>query len=254
LIFNKIKIKEVRKMGKVCTILAAAGQGKRLGKQTPKVFIMLGNHPIIYYSLKILSESGLIDYILVVVGRDSIAYCEREVIQKYQFKKVNKVIEGGEHRQDSVYNGLKEVLPNTDLILIHDAARPFITHQLIEKTIADAKEVGAAIVGVPPVDTIKTINGGQWIEETLSRDSLVAIQTPQVFKYELLKDAYEKAYQDNFYATDDALLVRRLGGRVKLVNGDYENIKITFPHDLLVAEAILKIRSDKSCRIDNALG
>jgi 2-C-methyl-D-erythritol 4-phosphate cytidylyltransferase len=236
---------------KICAILAAAGQGKRLGKQTPKPFIMLCNHPMIYYSLKVLSESNLIDYILVVVAKDNIAYCQREIVEKYKFKKVAKVVEGGRHRQDSVYNGLKEVLPDTDLVLIHDSARPFITHQLIEDTIADAKDIGAAIVGVPPIDTVKSINDGQWIEETWDRDSLVMIQTPQVFKYALLKDAYEKAYQDNFLATDDALLVRRLGGKVKLVKGDYENIKITVPHDLLVAEAILKLRGKKNCDTSN---
>ncbi|MEW6096000.1 MAG: 2-C-methyl-D-erythritol 4-phosphate cytidylyltransferase [bacterium] len=230
---------------KVCAILAAAGQGKRLGKPIPKAVVMLSNHPMIYYSLKVLSESELIDYILVVVPKEGIAYCQREVVEKYKFAKVDKVIEGGKHRQDSIYNGLKEVLPNTDLILIHDGVRPFVTHQLIEETIADAKEVGAAIVGVPPIDTIKSINNGQWIEETWDRDSIVMIQTPQAFKYDILKDAYEKAYQDNFYATDDALLVRRLGGRVKLVKGDYENIKITVPHDLLAAEAILKLRESK---------
>lgn len=227
---------------KICAILLAAGEGKRLGKQTPKPFIMLCNHPMIYYSLKVLSEAMLIDYILVVVGKENIAYTQREIVEKYNFKKVNKVIEGGRQRQDSVYNGLKEILPDTALVLIHDSARPLVSHQLIKRVIADAKEVGAAIVGVPPVDTIKSINDGKWIEETWDRNSLVSIQTPQAFKYDLLKDAYDKAYQDNFYATDDSLLIRRLGGKVKLVEGDYENIKITFPLDLLIAEQILKLR------------
>lgn len=231
---------------KICAILAAAGKGERLGQGMPKPFIMLQNHPLIYYPLKVLSESELIDYILVVVAKDNIAYCQREVIEKYNLTKVNKVIEGGAQRQDSVYNGLKEVLPETDLVVIHDGARPFLTHQLIEETIREAQNIGAAIVGVTPTDTIKSINGGVWIEETWDRDSMVMIQTPQVFKYTLLKDAYEKAYEDNFLATDDALLIRRLGGRVKLVKGDDENIKITFPHDLLVAEAILKFRGEQN--------
>jgi len=232
-------------MNKVGAILAAAGKGERLGKDVPKPFIILHHHPMIYYPLKVLSESELIDYILIVVTKDNIAYCQREVVEKYNFTKVNNVIAGGKERQDSVYNGLKEVLPDTDLVVIHDGARPFITHQLIEETIRTAQESGAAIVGVPPTDTIKSINGSVWIEETWPRDSLVIIQTPQVFKYALIKDAYEKAYQDNFYATDDALLIRRLGGRVKLVKGNYENIKITFPHDLLLAEVMLKVREEK---------
>lgn len=227
---------------KVCAIVAAAGQGKRLGTQIPKPFVMLNNYPIIYYSLNVLSESEVIDYILVIVAKDRVVYCQQEVVEKYKFSKIYNVIEGGEHRQDSIYNGLKKVLPDTDLILIHDGARPFVTHQLIERTIAEAKEIGAAIVGVPPVDTIKSINDEQWVGETLDRDKLVMIQTPQVFRYTLLKDAYEKAYQENFYATDDALLVKRIGGKIKLVDGDYENIKITVPYDLLVAEAILKHR------------
>lgn len=231
---------------KTCAILVAAGKGERLCQKIPKPFVMLNDRPMIYYSLNVLSESELIDHILVVVAKDNIAYCQREIVEKYEFTKIDKIIEGGAQRQDSVYNGLKAVLPDTDLILIHDGARPFVTHQLIEETIVSAKEAGAAIVGVSPVDTIKSINGGQWIEETLARESLVMIQTPQVFNYALLKDAYEKAYQDNFYATDDALLVRRLGGMVKLVKGDYENIKITFPYDLLTAEVILKIRSEKN--------
>lgn len=227
---------------KVCAIVAAAGRGKRLGTQIPKPFVMLNNYPIIYYSLNVLSESEVIDYILVIVAKDRVVYCQQEVVEKYKFSKIYNVIEGGEHRQDSIYNGLKKVLPDTDLILIHDGARPFVTHQLIERTIAEAKEIGAAIVGVPPVDTIKSINDEQWVGETLDRDKLVMIQTPQVFRYTLLKDAYEKAYQENFYATDDALLVKRIGGKIKLVDGDYENIKITVPYDLLVAEAILKHR------------
>lgn len=233
-------------MGKTCAIVPAAGRGERLTKDTPKPFIILNNHPVIYYSLKVLFESELIDYILVVVAKDNIAYCQREIIEKYNFNKVHNVVEGGEQRQDSVYNGLREVLPDTDLILIHDGARPFVTHRLIEESIREAQHTGAAIVGVPPTDTIKSINGGEWIEETWDRDSLIMIQTPQVFKFDLIQNAYQRAYQDNFLATDDALLIRRLGGKVKLVKGDYENIKITFPHDLLVAEAILKVRGEKS--------
>ncbi|MDI6735714.1 MAG: 2-C-methyl-D-erythritol 4-phosphate cytidylyltransferase [bacterium] len=231
---------------KVGAILAAGGKGVRLGNQTPKPFIMFNHHPLIYYSLKVLSTSALVDYILVVVEREHIAYCQREIVEKYQFTKVFKIVEGGKERQDSVYNGLKEITPDTELVLIHDGARPFVSQQLIEETIFAAKETGAAVPGLSPTDTIKSINHGQWVEETLDRDSLVMIQTPQVFKYELLKDAYEKAYEDNFYATDDALLVRRLGGKVKLVKGAPENIKITFPHDLLVAKAILTLRSDKN--------
>lgn len=229
-------------MGKTCAILLAAGRGERLTTQIPKPFIILHHHPLIYYSLRVLSESDLIDSILVVVAKDNIAYCQREVIEKYNFTKVTEVIVGGEERQDSVYNALKEILPETEIVLIHDGVRPFVTHHLIEETIRQAKNSGAAIVGVTPTDTIKSVNGGEWIEETWPRNSAVIIQTPQVFKYHLIKDAYDKAYQDNFYATDDALLIRRLGGRVKLVKGEYENIKITFPHDLLLAEAILKMR------------
>lgn len=235
-------------MGKTCAIVAAAGRGERLTQETPKPFIILHNHPLIYYPLKVLSESDLIDYILVVVATDNIAYCQREIIEKYKFTKVSNVIAGGQERQDSVYNGLKGVVPETDIVLIHDGARPFVTHQLIEETIRETKNTDAAIVGVTPTDTIKSINNGNWIEETWPRENLVMIQTPQVFRYTLIKEAYEKAYQDNFYATDDALLIRRLGKKVKLVKGDYENIKITFPQDLLVAETILKMR-EKEKRI-----
>ena len=230
---------------KIGAILAAGGKGIRLGNQTPKPFILLNHHPLIYYSLKVLSASALVDYILVVVEREHIAYCQREIVEKYRFTKVDKVVEGGKERQDSVYNGLKELHPGTELVLIHDGARPFVSQQLIEETILVAQEVGAAIPGVSPTDTIKSINDGQWIEETLDRDSLIMIQTPQVFKYDLLKDAYEKAYQDNFYATDDALLIRRLGGSVKLVKGDYGNIKVTFPYDLKIAEKVLNVRRGK---------
>ncbi|MEW6607014.1 MAG: 2-C-methyl-D-erythritol 4-phosphate cytidylyltransferase [bacterium] len=227
---------------KICAILVAAGKGERMSSQIPKSFIMINNHPLIYYPLKILSESISIDYIILVVPQDDIAYTQREIVEKYRFIKVNEVIPGGEQRQDSVYNGLRKVLPETELVLIHDGARPFITQRLIDETIAEARQTGGAIPGVTPVDTIKSINGGEWIEETWDRDSLVMIQTPQVFKYDLIRDAYEKAYQDNFYATDDALLIRRLGGKVKWVKGDYENIKITVPQDILVAKAILKDR------------
>ena len=163
-----------------------------------------------------------------------------EIINKYHFENI-KIAYGGEERQDSIYNGLQKVDKNCDIVLIHDGARPFVSHSIIDESIKVAQEKQAAVVGVPVRDTIKVVEDGI-VKHSPQRSTLWSAQTPQTFKYDLIMRAYEEAYKHNYYGTDDAMLVEHLGQSVSMVMGSYENIKITNPEDINVAEQILELR------------
>ena len=213
---------------KIAVIIAAGGTGKRMGQ--PKQFLPLAGKAVIAWTLEVFQKIKSIEQIVLVVAEEEL---ERA-------KNLNvPVVEGGEQRGDSVKSGLKAVSPDTDLVIIHDGARPLITPDIIEKAISEAKEHGAAVVGVPVKDTIKRVGDDLMIKETVDRQILWQAQTPQVFKYEIITRAYAKKRS----ATDDAKLVEDLGIKVKMVMGSYENIKITTPEDLIVAEAILRSRN-----------
>jgi 2-C-methyl-D-erythritol 4-phosphate cytidylyltransferase len=218
-------------------IILAAGRGSRLGASVPKPLVKIGAKPVIVYSLSVLNKHPDIDQIVVVVS----ARNQRQIaqaIKNYSFKKINCFVLGGRRRQDSVYNGLKKISPGSDWVLIHDSARPFIDPQSISKVILAAKKTGAAILAVKSKATIKFSRRDNVVEETLDRDKLWEVQTPQVFKKELILAAYKKFSRIN--VTDDATLVEKLGKTVKLVSGSYKNIKITTAEDLLVANLIAK--------------
>lgn len=219
-------------------IIAAGGCGKRMNSSTSKQFLRIKGHPIIYYTLKIFESLNFIDEIILVIGSDDKRQAE-EIVSYYKFKKV-KIVIGGKERQDSVYNGLKKLSPKTDIVIIHDGVRPFVTKKMIIESIKSAQSFGAVGVAVPVKDTIKVIGNNNLIKDTPTRSNLRAIQTPQVFKYDLIMRAYEKAFEDGFYGTDDTVLVERLGCPVKLIDGSYENIKITTPEDILIAETFVK--------------
>jgi 2-C-methyl-D-erythritol 4-phosphate cytidylyltransferase len=157
-------------------------------------------------------------------------------------RQVVSIVEGGSERQDSVYNGLKAIHNDCDIVLIHDGARPFVTHNIIEEGINIANKTGACIAAVPVKDTIKVASENMDVVNTPNREALWAVQTPQFFKYQLLMGAYEKLQNSNLKATDDAMLIEELGYPVKIINGSYENIKITTPEDLILGEGILKKR------------
>lgn len=204
----------------------------------PKQYLPVGGKPIFYHTLKKFEACDLVDAIIVVVARDWMMHVSTEIVDKYGFQKVSKVVDGGGERQDSVRAGL-QAAESSDWVAIHDAVRPFISTQKLEEVIQAGKKFGAAILAVPPRDTIKIEQSG-FVETTPERNRLWAVQTPQVFGYEVLLSAYQQAMNDNFMSTDDSALVERMGHKVKIVEGEASNIKITVPLDLKLAEMIIE--------------
>ena len=221
----------------VSAIILAGGKGKRMGKDISKQFILVKDKPIIYYTIKKFSDCQLIDEIILVLPKDEIEYCKKEVLEKYSLK-VDKIIAGGKERQDSVYNGLK-ALKNSDIVLIHDGARPFVSEKIILDGIENAKKYGAAAPGVMPKDTIKVKDDFSFSKETLKRESLIAIQTPQVFKKDIIVKCHERVRENNVSVTDDTMVVEKYGYKVYLYDGDYINIKVTTPEDLILCEYLV---------------
>ncbi len=219
----------------VTAILLAAGKGQRFKSLISKPLVKLGECPIINYSLKVLNRHPLVkDIILVVNSANKKAMLA--LVKKSGSKKISSLVPGGARRQDSVFNALKKVSTSSDLVLIHDSARPFVQAGTVTKVIRQAKKYGAAILAVRPKATIKSSRPDNTVAETFNRDKLWEIQTPQVFEKNLLLKAYKKYSKDK--VTDDASLVEKLGKRVKVVKGSYGNIKITTNEDLLFAGVI----------------
>jgi len=226
----------------VTAIILAAGQGKRMNMPVAKQFLMLSGKPVLYYSVKAFEDSGT-DEIILVCGPGQVDYCREKIVKMYGFKKVKHIIEGGKERYDSVYKGLLAV-EHTDYVLIHDGARPFISVPLIDEVIKVVSENKACIVAAPVKDTIKLVDEKGWIKNTPNRNLLWAAQTPQAFEYGAIKKAYESLFGDDMsvrnYITDDAMVYEKyIKLPVKIVRGDYNNIKITTPEDLIFAEGIL---------------
>ncbi len=213
-----------------------------MGKGYNKQYIILKDKPIVAHTIKTFEESNLIDEIILVVGKGEVKKAKEDIIEKYNFKKVTNVIEGGKERYDSVFNGLKATNKECNIVLIHDGARPFVTEDIIKDGIESVTETKATITAVPVKDTIKTINTNNEVESTPARNTLWSVQTPQFFEYALLINAYENFQHSSMEITDDAMLVENLGHIVKVINGSYENIKITTPEDLILGEGILKNR------------
>lgn len=221
-------------------IVLAAGRGKRMGSDIPKQYLQLGGYPILYYSLKTFEESFL-DEIILVTAESEIEYCRKNIVENYRFKKVKQIVAGGEERYHSVYAGLQGIT-NGSYVYIHDGARPFISQaDLLKLKVAVEKEQ-ACVAAMPVKDTIKQSNVNQYVESTPPRNLLWAIQTPQVFSYDLVFDAYDRLMQEKIEGvTDDAMVVETMTDHpVKLVETSYRNIKITTPEDLLIGEAFLK--------------
>lgn len=225
-------------MKKNCVIVLAAGSGSRMKKNINKQYILINERPVLYYTLTAFSNCSFIDEIIVVAAKDEIEYCKNEVVKKYNIKKVSKVIEGGEERQNSVLNGLK-CIDNCDIVSIHDGARPFVSQNIIEQGIQFAKKYGACACGVKPKDTIKIKDNYNFSKDTLNRDNLLCIQTPQTFKYDIIFNCHKKIEKNKIKVTDDTMVVEKYGHKVYLYDGDYENIKITTPEDLILAKGIL---------------
>jgi len=194
-------------------------------------------------TLSVFEACEAVDEIVLVVNQDELDEAS-QLVEEYAISKVACVTPGGEVRQDSVRNGLREISPSAEIVAIHDAARPLITQEIILASIEAARKSGAAIAAVPVVDTIKSSLDSRFVSDTPDRSRLYTVQTPQTFERRLIESAYERAYADCFVGTDDASLVERLGEQVAIVNGSYENIKITTPPDVATAEAVLAARGE----------
>lgn len=222
----------------VSAIVLAGGRGKRMGAVQSKQYIDLNGKPILYYTLKQFIANKLIDYIILVVPEDEIGYCKNKVLNKYGLK-VDKLVSGGKERQDSVYNALSQ-LENSDIVLIHDGARPFVSHKIINDAVKYAEIYKAAAPGVMPKDTIKVKGENNFSVETLMRNNLVAIQTPQAFEFNLIYNCHKEVKKRGIAVTDDTSVVELFGNKVYIYEGNYTNIKITTPEDLALAKYLVR--------------
>lgn len=221
-----------------CTaIVLAAGQGKRMKTAVPKQYLLLAGKPILYYSLNVFQQSELIDEILLVTSECEIEYCREQFVEKYSLTKVSKIVAGGAERCHSVWNALKET-KECGYVFIHDGARPFVDEAMLLRAYTQVQVNRACVVGMPVKDTIKLADESGFVADTPPRSRLWMAQTPQVFETALVKSAYEKLMREECRSvTDDAMVVESmLGFPVKLVEGSYENIKITTPEDLKMGE------------------
>jgi len=221
----------------ISAIVVAAGAGKRMKSKISKPFQSLAGKPLLLWTLESISASK-VDNIIVVAAPKEVNRITN-LISEYSIKKVKAVGRGGEHRQDSVANAFELLPENTRIVAVHDGARPLISVSLINKIIDELGDFDGVVPAVMPTDTIKQTNG-HFVAKTLSRQDLRAVQTPQVFKKEPLLNSYAKAKQEGFYGTDDASLLEKYGYKVKITEGSYDNIKVTTPVDLALAEVLIK--------------
>lgn len=230
-------------MEKIAAIVLAAGAGKRMNSAVHKQYMLLEGKPVLYYALKAFEESEVTEIILVV-GAGEEEYCRTEIIEKYGIGKVGAVVQGGRERYHSVYAGLNAA-QGADYVLIHDGARPLVTADIIKRSIECVRTGQSCVVGMPVKDTIKILDNDGFAKETPDRRTLWQMQTPQTFPYQVIRAAYEKIIaEDDSTVTDDAMVLEKAAGqRVKVIEGGYQNLKITTPEDLLVASAYLKSKS-----------
>ncbi|MCL6558299.1 MAG: 2-C-methyl-D-erythritol 4-phosphate cytidylyltransferase [Firmicutes bacterium] len=233
-------------MVRIMAVVPAAGQGGRMGTETRKQFLPLAGIPVLGHVLRVFEESPFIQGVVISAAPDELEYCREQVVLRLGFKKVSAVVPGGKERQDSVYNGLLALSSDTDIVVIHDGARPLLTAGDLAAVTEAVRIHGAATLAVPVKDTVKVAGESGFVYETLPRGRLWLTQTPQAFNYRLLLDAHHRAREAGRAGTDDAGLVETAGHPVKLVMGSYENIKITTPEDLVVAEAILESRRNNN--------
>lgn len=230
---------------KTTAIVLAAGQGKRMGSDVAKQYLLLCGRPVLYYTLRNFEESP-VDEIILVTGKDQIAYCKKEIVEKFGFRKVKTIVAGGRERYHSVAKGLEAA--RCDYVLIHDGARPFVSREMIERGIEAVQQYDACIMGMPVKDTIKISDDSGFAVDTPNRNRVWQIQTPQIFSFSLIKSVYEELIlkeedlkEKGIIVTDDAMVVELFSEkRVKLVEGSYDNIKLTTPEDLKIAEAFLE--------------
>lgn len=220
-------------------VIVAAGKGRRMGTEISKQFLPLCGKEILAHTVEKFEKAACIRDIILVTGGDALQDV-RQMAQEYGWKKIISVTEGGRERQDSVFLGLQQVPQDTEIVLIHDGVRPFVTEEILERSIAAAKETGGCVAGVPAKDTIKVCDAEGFAIATPDRSTLRQIQTPQTFRRKEILAAYEKAKADGFLGTDDASVAEHSGFAVQVIMGSYRNIKITTKEDLLIGAAFLK--------------
>ena len=233
---------------KIVAIVVAAGMGKRFGQKSKPLHLLL-DKPLIVWSLQALQDVKEITEIILVAKKGD-TETMAALLRQYRIKKVREIVVGGAERQDSVHNGLMKIDSGADAVIIHDSARPLVETALVKRLIEELDGFDGVIAGVPVKDTIKHVRtprvneGGQesviMVQQTLNRAALWASQTPQVFQHSKIREAYQRAVSDNYYATDDAALLEHYGGKIKVVMGSYRNLKITTPEDIIIAEALGK--------------
>jgi len=229
-------------MSEFVGIILSAGRGKRMGSDVPKQYMELQGKPILYYSIEAFEKSA-VDSIIIVAGPADINYVRTDIVERFGFKKVQSVIEGGNERYDSVYNGLREAVKlGADYVMIHDGARPFVDNDTLSRCMANVKSTRACIAGMPVKDTIKVVNKDDVIIDTPDRATLWMAQTPQCFETKLAHDSYKKMIESGKTegVTDDAMVVEAFGGVAStMIEASYNNIKVTTPIDIIVGEQLL---------------
>ena len=225
---------------KICAVVLSAGRGRRMESVIQKQYMCLNGKPMIAHTLAAF-ERSCVDEIILVAGAGEEEYCRKEIVEAEGFRKVKTVVTGGKERYDSVYEGLR-ACKDTEYVLIHDGARPFIDHGIIERGLMAAAQTGASVTGMPSKDTVKIADEDGNVSETPDRSSVWIVQTPQIFQYPLIYGAYTSIRQKEMTGiTDDAMVAEHeTGVKIRFSEGSYRNIKITTPEDLVVAEAFLK--------------
>lgn len=237
-------------------VIVSAGKGLRFvkGKSTrvgtavvptpdhgKKQFTLLEGKPVLAHTLDKFEACSLIRSVRLVVGQEDMDYCLKEIVEKYRFRKVSKIVPGGKWRQESVKNGIDALPQDVDIVTIHDGVRPLVTQAMIEDSIHSAVQYGAVVLAIPVKETIKMSYPDGTVLKTLDRESLWQIQTPQTFQVNVIREAHHRAAADGFVGTDDASLVERLGVKVRILPGSYTNIKITTPEDFVLASLFMKM-------------
>jgi len=236
-------------LGDTGVLLAAAGQGKRMQSQVNKVFLELAGQPVIKYSLDIFEKLPDIEEIIIVAHPQEVSIMERDIVEHFNYRKVKRVVPGGLERQDSVWAGLKALDESLNLVAVHDGARPLVSTEVVLRVIETARVADAACPGIPSKDTLKEVGPDGIVTATMDRSRLYQIQTPQVFRASRLKEAYREAFARGFMGTDDAVIYEKFCGPVRVVNGDYRNLKITTVDDMHMARGLLD--GEKTMRIGN---
>ncbi len=225
---------------KTVAIIPAAGSSKRMHNNVSKQYLLLDGIPVLARTLGVFQRSPEIDEIFLIVPKRDVEFVRNGIVDRYGMSKVSKILAGGKERQDSVRNGINALGNDHDIVVIHDGVRPFISEELVHTAILEASRAQAVTVGVPVKDTVKSIDRHGIVAETLDRKHLWLTQTPQAFERDIIRKAYEAAYRDNYYGTDDASLVERIGVKVMMIRGSYDNIKITTQDDIMLAEILIR--------------